>query len=360
MKLTARRVTQNSTVFYETAIGAETLVDEDAFHPDRWNTMDNSGYQREINEPHARRIASYLGNEEGDNVLPTSLIINYRTPLVVRDLEDEMVELDIRPGLIGYIVDGQHRLAAANRAIEEGTDLSKYEFGVTITQFTLAEEMSHFRNINTSANRPPKGLGQVINARLSEEFGRPTANVTDQATNRVVALVSRLSSDSESPWYGKVAMGGLRKRSFNTIVQSALVKAFLPLFTAGRFYDPAERPEHIYQIVLNYWKAVEHVWPTAVANEQNSIILRANGAEPLIIILSRILTLKVNPSYADMVDLLSSVRLNTGTTDADWARDKGKIMDKRYGYSLSIGHKLIADFLWTGVDSRIKSTVGAD
>lgn len=360
MKLTARRVTQNGTTFYETALPAEELVDEELFHPDRWNTISNSGYQREVNEPHARRIAAYLGQPDGDNVLPTSLIINYRVPLDVTVIEGDMVEINIRPGLIGYLVDGQHRIAAARRAIEDGTDLSKYEFGVTITQFKLDEEMSHFRNINTSANRPPKGLGQIINARLSEEFGRPTANVTDQATNRVVALVSRLSSDIDSPWYGKIAMGGIRKRSFHTTVQSQVVRALLPLFTAGRFYDPNERSEHIYQIVLNYWRAVAEVWPEAVGNYEQSMIMRTNGLEPLTHILSRILTLKINPTYEDFKEILSSIRANTHTDDVAWARTKGAIMDKRYGYSVSKGHTVIADFLWSGVDSRVKSTVGAE
>lgn len=361
MKLLARRVKQNGTIFYETAIPAMELINENVFHPDRWNTISNEGYQREINEPHAQRIANYLSQKEGDNVLPTSIIINYRQPFNVTVIRDDLVEINIPASLIGFIVDGQHRITGVRKAVDDGRDMDNYEFGVTITRFSLDEEMVHFRNINTSANRPPKGLSQIINAKLSQEFGRTASNLTEQATDRVVAMVSRLTSDPDSPWYGRIAMGGLRKRSFHTTVQSQFVHSFLPMFISGRFYDPTERSEHIYQILLNYWRAVQTTWPEAMNNPDSSVIQRIIGLEPLNQVLNRILNnVKLNPTYEDFISILSAISKNLELKDSDWDRAKGKISDRRYGYSTNRGHTIIADYLWTGVDSRVKSALGVD
>lgn len=357
MKFYAREVRQGETVFYETAIAAGNITDERFYQPDRWDTLSNEGYQREVNEGHARRIMQHLKNTDSTNVLPTNLVINFRKPLAIARTQYEgVVEIEVPDSSFpGYVIDGQHRIAAIRKAIDDGVELDNYQMGVTITRFSLKDEMVHFRNINVTANRPPKGLSQVIGARLTEEFDTPALTAKDQATNRTVAILSRLTSDPGSPWYGKVAMGGVRKRSFHTTVQSQVISSMVGMFMNGRFADPTERTDHVYNLFLNWWKAVAEVFPEAVNNTDSSIIMRVGGFYPLHIILGRVLSsLNPNPTYGDMVQILTDIRTNLNLDETAWDRDRGGLAQRIYGYSINRGHTVLADLLWSGVDQRTK------
>lgn len=365
IKLFARRVQQGDTVFYETALDANDLVNEDTISVDRWNNSSQKGYQREVNEHHVRRIANYMkGNVGNTNVLPSNVIINWRDPFKVTDLGRGLVEIDLQD-FPGYVVDGQHRVEAAREVIsdlrDKGEDLEGYEFGVTVTNFSLEEEMVHFKNLNTTANRPAKGLSQIIGHQLNTLSGVAPTTWTEQATNRAVALTVRLATDIESPWYGKIAIGGIRKRNFHITVQASMVTSLLPLFTNGRFSDPKMSSEHIYQSVLAYWKAVETVWPEAMANPDASTIQRTSGLNPLNKIMNKIFNnLIINPIQSDFEKILKDIRSNLSFEDEDWATgNSGKAAMLRAGYSNNKGMNIITDYLWSGVSEATKRSFQA-
>lgn len=319
MKLTARVVTQDNQHFYETAIPATELIDSELFRPDRWNPVSNEGYQREISPEHARRIQQFLKGDNGTNVLPTNVIINSRKPFRIENRGDGLVEIEIKDFPL-YVIDGQHRISGIRQAVEAGTaDLEHYELGVTLTQFSLRDEMIHFRNINGRANRPPRALSDVLMGRLAEEYGLVPSSVDEQGIIRANRVVMRLATDVNSPWYGKIALGGTRRRAFHLTVQSAMTQSMKAMFTNGRFSDPDEDSGHIYRIFADFWEAIAEVWPATMENPYQYLLMRGGGFFAWHRVLSRILTnLNFNPTKADFVAALTRLRDDTGWDSEFW------------------------------------------
>lgn len=319
MKLIARVVHQGDQQFFETAIPALELIDDDLFRPDRWNPVNNEGYQRELSQEHARRIQQFLKGDNGTNVLPTNVIINSRKPLRVEPMGNGMVQIELRDFPL-YIIDGQHRISAMRQAEENGTaDLSNYELGVTLTQFNLRDEMIHFRNINGRANRPPKALSDVLMGRLAEEFGLVPNSIEEQSIIRANRVVMRLATDINSPWYGKIALGGTRRRAFHITVQSAMTSSMRAMFSNGRFSDPDENTETIYRIFADFWEAIAEVWPETMENPYQYLIMRGGGFFAWHRVLSRILTnLNFNPTKEEFLAALTELRQNTDWDSQFW------------------------------------------
>lgn len=356
----ARVVRQDDITFYETSIPSVDLLDESKFVVDRWNNTSQRGYQREINDNHSRRIAQYIkGKIETTNLMPTPIVANIRGLLNVSPTTiPGIVKLEIPESEVCYIIDGQHRIKGVDKVNSDNEGLlENYEFGITFTNLSLEEEMVQFKNLNSTANRPAKGLGQVIGHQLAVMTGIAPITFTEQATNAAVGLTIRLTTDADSPMYGKIAIGGIRKRSFHTTVQSSMVNALLPMFLSGRFSDLTMPPAQSYQYVLDFFKAVEATWPDAVGNPDNSTILRTIGFTPLLKVMSKVFNnLNLNPSQADFEAILADVRANLGVDDEAWATlPQAKLNSIRAGYSLNRGNSLIADYLWSGVDTKTHS-----
>lgn len=376
--LTAYPVVQNNTRFYLTAINAVDLTNEDAWRVDRWNATTKEGYQREINQAHAHRLARYLGRAyEGQpdappklgghatmsatpinttNVLPGSIVINFRKPLLVDPIAGGGGALKLTlVDFPGYIIDGQHRIEGVREDIGNGVEFGDYEFPVTLTEFSLEEEMIHFRNLNTTANRPPKGLNDAISHSLYTKYGHIPATWSEIAANRATGITMRIASELASPWYGKVALGGVRKRAQHTTVQAQFSQSLKTLFVSGRFSDTSENIDHIYGMIRDYWLAVSTVWPEAMSSIESSLIQRPTGMFPLHRLLERIFNnVKTSPSREDFEILLQSIRHNIGLTDAGWYRGTGTIDQMSRGYSTSRSYVIIADYLWAAIDDKTK------
>lgn len=354
MKITARSVTQGNTVFYETAIPAEELINEENFTPDRWNPISGKGYQREISQDHTRRIARYLSNEAVTNVLPTSVIINARQPLQVTNIGEGIVEIELKKFPL-YIIDGQHRIQALREAEAAGQDLSDYELGVTLTNFDLRDEMIHFKNINTRANRAPKALSDVLMGQLADQYGVIPESLEDQATIRATQVVNRLVGDTDSVWHGKVALGGTRRRSYHTTVQSALAQSMKPMFTNGRFSDPTEDQREIYRIFRDFWNALAEVFPEAFENSYTHNIQRSLGFSVWHTVLNRILTnVNFNPTRDQMREAIAQAARELEMTSEFW--QVGMTSGARqlaHGYNRDQGIRMVADQIWKAIPREV-------
>lgn len=377
LTLTAYPVHQGKSTFYQTAIPAEVLTDSAQWKIDRWDFTSKEGYQREINQSHAHRLARYLGKaylqDDGPsghvmgqtnsdnpkpgitNVLPSSIVINFRNPLEVKELEGGAVSITLERWP-AYVIDGQHRIEAIRELVEAGIDVSDYEFPVTLTQFSLEDEMVHFRNLNTTANRPPKGLNEAITHQLYSKYNRAPSTWGEVSATRATGITMRIASDLDSPWYGRIALGGVRKRAMHSIVQSQFSQSIRGSFISGRFSDPSENLDNVYSLIRNYWAAIAEVWPEAMGNPESSLIQRPSGTFPLNRVLERIFSnLSLNPSKKDFVMILEDIRDNFDLTDEAFDRQTGILSQMRKGYSENKAHRIIADYLWSGVSPEIKT-----
>jgi DGQHR domain-containing protein len=362
---------------------AGDLLDRDSFRVDRWNAIDQKGYQREVNPSHAHRLSRYLGRgyvsdiensftthdykKDGNiplapsttNVLPSSIVINFREVIPVEVLDDGAVRLTLQDWP-GYIIDGQHRVEASRELADTGDeDILDYEFPVCITQFSLEEEMVHFRNLNTTANRPPKGLNEIIAHTLQTKYGRLPVGLHEIKVNRATGITMRLGTDPESPWYGRIALGGTRKRSNQLTTQSQLTASFDSLFGTGRFADPEFSNDAVYELVSNFWLAVQTVWPKSVANPESSFIMGHLGYRPLHNILNRIFNnVILNPTKSDFVTILENIKANSGIEDPEgWLKGTGTLLKIAHGYTLAKSRSIATDYLWSALDEKTKLSI---
>lgn len=137
------------------------------------------------------------------------------------------------------------------------------------------------------------------------------------------------------------------------MTQSSFATAIEPMFITGRFSDPNESLENVYELINGFWKAVEKVWPEAVANPDQYMIQRMSGVYPLNRLMSRIFsTINTQASEEEIEKLLFQIRENLGVDDLAWGRSAGLIRNIRAAYSSNRGHVAVTDYLWNGLDRR--------
>ncbi len=352
----AKEVRQGSVVMYETSLKVEELIDEEYYRADKFNPITSDGYQRELSSSHVRQIAKYLATEGEPNILPTSLVLNSRSPLKIKQVGNGFVEIEVLKWPL-FVLDGQHRLQAVRELIASGVEFEDYEIGVTLTNFDMKDEIVNFRNINTRANKVARSLNDLLMAKLAGNYGVLPETAEQSANIRATSLVVRLINDPESCWYGRIALGGGRKRSYHTSIQSAWADSILTMFTSGRFSDTNESPEVAYEIVKQWWEAIALTFPEAVSSPATFNIQRSLGFRSLNNLLSRVLSnVNFKPTKEQMLAALLDMREKAMIYDKFWSARitssdsaRGLSVDNSWGASA----KSVADYLWQNIDRNL-------
>lgn len=358
MKLTARKVHQNGVTFFETALPAITITDEKLVTPDRWNPMTKKGYQREISTTSVADLVTYLREGTELAILPTNVTLNARTPFKITELKDGIVEIEIKDFPL-YVIDGQHRIMGLRQAIVADTNdrinEDTFELGVTLTQFDLRDEMYHFRNINSRQHRPPRSLSDTLTGTLATDHGIIPNSSSERGRIRATEVIYRLGTDSDSPWYNRIALGGIHRRSFHMGTQAALTSSITPMFTNGRFGDEEESIDHIYSIFRNWWSALAEVYPQAFEHPVQYTFMRNQGYIVWNRVLGRILTnWNFNPTRDQMLDALTEQATMNG-----WESETWKINNRDNPILASVGRtgklrlEAAADAIWSELDKDL-------
>lgn len=350
MRLNVLPIKQNGVELYVTTIPALELINNDNFKVDRWSPT-GGGYQRELNVPHIRTIARYLQGESNTTTLPTAIVLNSRKPLKPHlskegvstiNLSDEQYPL--------YFTDGQHRVEALTLAHNSGVNLDDYVLPVIVTNFELAEEIQQFRKINTTANKAPRGLDQQLRRTLTEEHGYNRTS-EEAAEDRVVQIVTRLVTDSSSPWFERVALGGQRRTMAHTTVQGTMVRSLLPLFTRGRFANPDMDMNEIYRVIFDFWSAVADNFPLAFETPTKYNIQRGPGLNAWNMVLNQILNINLHPTREVMRDSIAAARNSAHIDDSYWSSgSRGKLRNMIADRGWRQAHNLAADEIWFAMD----------
>lgn len=357
MKLYARLVKQNGTELFQTALSPEELVSEEHFRVDRWSPDGGTGYQRELNLNHIRNIARYLQGEEDTNVLPTTIILNSRTPFKKTDKGNGFYEIEIDRWPL-YITDGQHRIDSFKININNGQDFSNYFVPVTITNFTLEEEIAHFRKINTTQNRASVGLNQQLRSVLANQYGMDLTP-EERAEDRAVKIITRLATDPESPWYDRIQLGGRRRTLQQTAAQGTFVRAIRRMFQSGRFNNPEEDMNQVYQVFFDFWSAVADCFPEAFATPTKYDIQGPAGLHAWCAVMERLLSLNLRPSRSQMVQAIESMKDRVHMDDSYWEKSRGKARQTMRQFGHKQAYSLLSDELWYNLPKQeLKEVAG--
>jgi DGQHR domain-containing protein len=182
----AIEVSQSGQKFYLCVLSAKTL--SKVARVDMRDPEEDKGYQRLFVDSHIRSIKKYL---ESGKCIPSSLLVTFKGAKFSNG------KIRIRnKSKNGWIIDGQHRWLAA-REMASDVDLPIIAF----IDLPLSKQIEHFITINREAKGVPSSLYLDLLKSLPKE-----KTPGERAKERATDIARTLTSDEESPFYGKIVV----------------------------------------------------------------------------------------------------------------------------------------------------------
>jgi DGQHR domain-containing protein len=353
MKVPAIKIEQADTVLYLTYLRGVDLV-EGMTQVDAWSPGHKTGYQRIPTQARFRKIAKYIQRKQhsGRPILPQSVVLNHRDadhPLKFTATDrGPLGTLELRQEENLWEVDGQHRLGGVRTAVEENPAMGEYPVPIVITQgLTKLDEAVLFFVVNTNQKRVPTDLAQRL---IEQQMKDPDMKMQLVAggkdwISKGVKVVDAILATSKHPWEGKIGIPGTKTEGALT-KQVSFVTSLKPLLTS--IYGRVE-PEEIAQLLIRYWKAIEAVYPEALADPDEYVIQKTVGIFPLHAVAQEIFDMVRNSNGKVTLDALTEVfteldsslsKDGMGGSDF-WHREDGEAAK----YGSQKGFRMLADIL---------------
>lgn len=205
----------------------------------------DEGYQRTLS---LSRVAAISKHILRNKTIPVSIVVSLEKAHF--DARAHIIELPEGKD-IGWVIDGQHRLAGAYEAAKAGKDIELAVVAFIGLQFP--QQVEQFVTINREAKGVPTSLYLDLLGKL------PNKKPQDAAKERAVDIATQLRKDEESPFFERI------------VVTSAPKQGQLSLTNFVRKIAPHVIPDkgilHIYTekeqsaVVSNYFRALENVFP---------------------------------------------------------------------------------------------------
>jgi DGQHR domain-containing protein len=220
----------------------------------------NKGYQRFLSEARVSAVAHYIDSK---NPIPVSLLV----AIDKGKFDKKKSTLTISHGTdIGWIIDGQHRLAGAAEAAKKGQDIEL--IFVAFLALDERHQIQQFVTINDEAKGVPRSL--LLN--LLKQI--PDKTLQEQANERSIDLAKQLNNDPKSVFFQRIASltgpktGQISDVNFTRKV-SVLVHPEKGLLRIYPFIDQLG-------IIENYYLAIRDTFPEEF-RKNNSVFFRTIG-----------------------------------------------------------------------------------
>lgn len=204
------------------------------------------GYQRPPQQSRINELANDLMKGRVD--LPTCILLNLRGKEAKSALSDGHLNLNNlervgprgkKQGYVFYVVDGQHRIKALEKLIQEedADKWSKYQIPfVCMVGADAREEMEQFYVVNTKAKPVRTDLAYELlskRAKTDDTLIDALAEKGQDWLIRAQNIVQRLS-DNSPPWRGRIRFAAMEKAG--TILPAAsMVTSLKPLLSSSYF-----------------------------------------------------------------------------------------------------------------------------
>ena len=238
------------------------------------------GYQRELAQS---RVNSLVKDLRGNRVdLPTSILVNLRDYEPERHLDERHGRLYFRLGDADlYVVDGQHRVEALARLVEE----DEARWGNLEVPFICMlgaserEEIRQFYVVNSTAKKVSSDLAlDLLKQRAESESGVMDALVESGETWKVCGQQIVEDLAKTRLWRGRVRFPGAQKGE-TTLGSAGLVRSLRPLLTAP--YFAALTPAAQVRSLEAYWEGIQKVLPECFVRPTEHLLQKATGVDVL-------------------------------------------------------------------------------
>ncbi|UNP88785.1 DGQHR domain-containing protein [Aeromonas encheleia] len=228
----------------------------------RGKDQEEGAVQRVLN---SRRISSIKAYILEGNTFFSSFILNWTNQDLEPIEKGETICLPVIPNSI-QVIDGQHRLAGFEAALEENHDVGEQEILVTLcSRLTTKSAAKIFLNINTEQKPVPKSL-------MYDLFGEIEDDDT-HAINRIADIARDMNDDPTSPFYKQIKFPG-NPRGVGSIELSTFIQALKehikPGGTFSKFkiktYDNQKNLLNNYFNSIKYYYDEQNIWVSKTKN----------------------------------------------------------------------------------------------
>jgi DGQHR domain-containing protein len=222
----------------------------------------DEGYQRVLSNSRVRAVADYI---LARNIIPGSIII----ALDEGSFDETKGLLRIKAGKdVGWVIDGQHRLAGAHLASQEGVDMELNV--IALLDFGEQKQIEQFITINREGKNVPTSLYLDLLKRLPH-----TKKPAEVAAERAADIANELRRNKDSLFYGRISVT-TSPRQGQQVSMVNFVRKLTPLVNPERgLLNGCTLPQQI-DIVENYFTALRTVYPEEW-NKTDSIFFKTVG-----------------------------------------------------------------------------------
>ncbi len=239
----------------------------------RGRDHEKGAVQRVLNK---RRIKSITDFVLAGNVFYNTFILNWTNQDALPGFNSNKIKIQTLPSS-AQVIDGQHRLAGLEEAMEQSEAVGEKEILISLTvSLTTKQAAMIFSNINSEQKPVPKSL-------LYDLFGE-IEDDQDHAINRATDIAGEFNTNLESPYYQNIKYPGAPRRVGVLDLASVVSSLKKHLEPGGTFSAYNVRLlDNQKSALLNYFNAIKNNYEENESwnnNKKNPFIKSAgfNGA----------------------------------------------------------------------------------
>lgn len=273
------------------------LLIPDGYTIPYYDSRTKKGYQRPAQDSRINQLASDLRKDRTD--LPTAVLLNIRNRDAHDAVDRHRLDLhrlaDTRASSKFYVVDGQHRVLALEKLMEEDAERWAH-FSIPFVCLLGAdeeEEMRQFYIVNSTAKSVKTDLALTLLRRLA--IGDDDIYTALQERGRQwqvdgQSLVERLASES-TIWKERIRLPSMAKGE-TTISSASFVASLKPLLASP--YFGALKPDLQLKVLDAYWRGIRDILRPAFDEPTGFAIQKGVGVIVLHAVLPHVLELVRN------------------------------------------------------------------
>jgi DGQHR domain-containing protein len=260
LKFTASEVEQSGHKVYVFKAKASVLYAALSINRKIEGGTKDEGYQRVLSPSRVQAITRHIAQKRP---IPTAIIVSFDSAT----FNASKNQLHVPKGTdVGWVIDGQHRLAGAEMASRAGVNIEMPV--VAFIGLTPDRQVEQFVTINREAKNVPTSLYLDLLGRL------PNKNPAEAARERAVDLATELRRNEDSPFFerivvtvapkeGQLSLTNFVRKVFPHVAQD---KGILGVFS--------EREQ--VAVVSNYYQGLRQVFQKEFDNK-NSMFFKTLG-----------------------------------------------------------------------------------
>lgn len=220
----------------------------------------DEGYQRALSQSRVDALTKYV---LAGKAIPGSIIVSFDQA----SFDPKTFTLQIPAGTdVGWVIDGQHRLAGAAQAAREGTDIELPV--VAFVGLSDIRQVEMFVTINREAKNVPTSLYLDLLKLL------PNKKPADVAKERAADLASELKKDESSPFFERIVVTTSPRAGQLSLTN--FTRKITPIVTPDKgILGPYTEMEQK-AVISNYYAGLKQVFPKEF-DSQSSVFFKTIG-----------------------------------------------------------------------------------